>query len=133
MRNRNPGNATPIELDPPPCRLGHTKESTTHEPVKRQYSRFEVVKAPDVFECGSSIETETQRSHNLQQLQLMTLLPSSEPQMTPSQTPVPMQSSETDEVRSRIVDLISFSKVQMGLFSNICLLLLFAFFCCHTY
>lgn len=92
---RNSGNVTPFELDPPPSRLGHTKDSSTFEPVKRQYSRFEVVKAPDVFESGSSVEIETQRSHNLQQLQLMTLLPSSEPQ-----TPVPMQSCETDEVSS---------------------------------
>lgn len=91
-------NTTPIDLDPSPCpRLGQMKELSAHESAKRQYSRFEVVKAPDVLASGS-VDTEFQRSHNLQQLQLMTLLPSSEPQ-----TPVSIQSTDTDEVRPELL------------------------------
>ncbi len=90
--HRNYEHITPIDLDPPPCRLGQT--ASTHDPVSRKSSRFEVVKAPDVL-GGDLTDTENQRSHKLQQLQLMTLLPSSEPQ-----TPVSIRSSETDEVRT---------------------------------
>ena len=90
--HRNYEHITPIDLDPPPSRLANTQTVSTHDTVSRKSSRFEVVKAPDVLNRDLT-DTENQLSRRLQQLQLMTLLPSSEPQ-----TPVSIQSSETDEV-----------------------------------
>lgn len=94
--SRSFGHIIPINLDPPPCRLGETEESSlTHDPTKQQQtSRFEVVKAPDDLGNGLITDTAIQRSsQQLQQLQLITLLPPPEPQ-----TPVSIQSTETDEV-----------------------------------
>jgi hypothetical protein len=94
---RSCGHIIPINLDPPPCRLKEIEESSlTHDPTKQQQtSRFEVVKAPD--DLGNGLITDTVIQHSsqqLQQLQLITLLPTSpEPQ-----TPVSIQSTETDEV-----------------------------------
>jgi hypothetical protein len=93
---RSCGHIIPINLDPPPCRLREIEESSlTHDPAKQQHtSRFEVVKAPDDLGNGLITDTAIQRSsQQLQQLQLITLLPSPEPQ-----TPVSIQSTETDEV-----------------------------------
>lgn len=102
--SRSFGHIIPINLDPPPCcRLGETEESSlTHDPAKQQQqqqtSRFEVVKAPDDLGNGLITDTAIQRSsQHLQQLQLITLLPSPEPQ-----TPVSIQSTETDEVWERL-------------------------------
>nr|CAH0108618.1 unnamed protein product [Daphnia galeata] len=96
IQSRSCGHIIPINLDPPPCRLKEIEESSlTHDPTKQQQtSRFEVVKAPD--DLGNGLITETAIQHSsqqLQQLQLITLLATSpEPQ-----TPVSIQSTETDE------------------------------------
>ena len=91
---RNCEEIKPFQLDPPPIRTCLpavvVTESSSHEPVQRQSSRFEVVKAPDVFVSQTVATTESQRS---QERQLMTLLPSPEPL-----TPVSIQSNDADDV-----------------------------------
>ena len=91
---RNSEEIKPFQLDPPPIRTCLptvvVTESSSHEPVQRQSSRFEVVKAPDVFVSQTVAATESQRS---QERQLMTLLPSPEPL-----TPVSIQSNDADDV-----------------------------------
>ncbi|KZS06049.1 Chloride channel protein 2 [Daphnia magna] len=92
IQARSCGHVIPINLDPPPCRLDKKKESPTQDCNKQQTSRFEVVKATDDLGSGSTEIAIQRSSHQLQQLQLITLLPLPEPQ-----TPVSIQSTETDE------------------------------------
>jgi len=80
-----------IAVDPP-----------KHEPVQRKISRFEVITAStDVFTISNATVSENgevQRSQELQQMQLMTLLPT--PDATPDDAPVSIESSsnESEEV-----------------------------------
>lgn len=102
--DRSGENVATIHIDPSASdrnvAVGDAIEgSQTHEPVERKTSRFEVIKTPDavtnidVFPLAAS-NGDVQRSQELQQQQLMTLLPTPDP---PGDTAL-VQSHESEEV-----------------------------------